>query len=301
MAETTSADDASALNSAILLVVFALSLAALSGALMKGLADELPVAVIVALRFLGYFAMIVPLALWRAGRAAFRPARPLMQVGRGFLMALSTAAFVAGARGLDYADAIAILYVYPFLITLMAPWVLGERVSPVAWAGVFGGFLGVMLVMRPDFASISVSALYVLICAVSVSAQMLLNRSLGKLTDPMVTSMWGAGVAMLLLGSQLPWYWVPLSWTQALILVLLAAIAAISQTLVVLAFARAPAAELAPFTYVEIVAGVIYGLALFGTWPDAFSLAGIALIIVSGVLVAQARSGRLFLRRHPKI
>jgi len=108
-------------------------------------------------------------------------------------------------------------------------------------------------------------------------------------------------VAMLLLVSQLPWYWEPMDWTQVLTLVLLAAIAAISQTLVVLAFGRAPAAELAPFTYVEIVAGVVFGLALFGTWPDAFSLAGIALIIVSGVLVAQARSGRLFLRRHPKI
>jgi drug/metabolite transporter (DMT)-like permease len=301
MADTAPSDDSAALCSAILLVVFALSLAALSGALMKGLADELPVAVIVALRFFGYFVMIVPLALWRAGRAAFRPARPLIQIGRGFLMALSTVSFVAGSRGLDYADAIAILYVYPFLITLMSPWVLGERVPLVAWAGVFGGFAGVMLVMRPDLANISVSAVYVLICAVSVSGQMVLNRSLGKVCDPMVTSMWGAGVAMLLLGSQLPWYWVPLTWVQVLILALLAAIAAISQTLVVLAFGRAPAAELAPFTYVEIVAGVVFGLALFGTWPDALAFAGIALIIVSGVLVAQARSGRLFLRRHPKI
>jgi S-adenosylmethionine uptake transporter len=268
---------------------------------MKLLATQLPVLQIVGLRFVGYFALMVPLAFWRAGRRAAAPARPGLQALRGLLLAGSTFTFVTGAKGMDYADAIAVLYVYPFMITLLSPFVLGERVPFAAWAGVGGGFAGVMLVMRPDVGAIDSSALYVLACAVFVSLQMVLNRQLGRVSDPMVTSMWGALVAMVALTPMMLAEWQPLSGTQIGLLILVSAISAISQTFMVLAFARAPAAELAPFTYVEIVAGVVYGLAFFGTLPDTLAWVGMALIVLSGILVARARTGRLVLRRQPKI
>lgn len=301
MSVATSPEDAAALRSGILLVVIGLGVAALSGALMKLLATELPVLQIVGLRFVGYFLLMVPLAFRRVGRRALVPARPGLQTLRGLLLAGSTFTFVTGAKDLDYADAIAVLYVYPFLITLMSPVFLGERVPAAAWAGVGGGFAGVMLVMRPDAAGLDASALYVLACAVFVSLQMILNRQLGPVSDPMVTSMWGALVAMAALTPMMLAEWQPVSLFQAGILVLVAAISAASQTFMVLAFARAPAAELAPFTYVEIVAGVVYGLVLFGTLPDALAWAGMGLIVLSGILVARARTGRLVLRRQPKI
>lgn len=301
MSTASSEEDAAALRSGILLVVFGLGVAALSGALMKLMAAELPVMQIVGLRFVGYFLLMVPLAFRRAGRRAAVPARPRLQALRGLLLAGSTFTFVMGATGMDYADAIAVLYVYPFLITLMSPLILGERVPAAAWAGVGGGFAGVLLVMRPDAAGLDASALYVLACAVFVSLQMILNRQLGPVSDPMVTSMWGALVATVVLTPMMLAEWQPVSASQALVLCLVSAISAASQTFMVLAFARAPAAELAPFTYVEIVAGVVYGLALFGTLPDSLAWAGMALIVLSGILVARARTGGLVLRRQPKI
>jgi drug/metabolite transporter (DMT)-like permease len=69
----------------------------------------------------------------------------------------------------------------------------------------------------------------------------------------------------------------------------------------IMAFARAPASELAPFTYSEIVSAVLIGLIMFGTLPDLLSWAGIALIILSGVIVARVQAGRLVFRRQPKI
>jgi drug/metabolite transporter (DMT)-like permease len=112
--------------------------------------------------------------------------------------------------------------------------------------------------------------------------------------------MWGAMIAALALLGALPFVWMPVSPGQAGILVLMAFASAASQTMMILAFSRAPASDLAPFTYAEIVAAVLIGLVMFGTLPDALAWAGIGLIILSGVIVARAQ-GRMVFRRQPKI
>ena len=63
-------------------------------------------------------------------------------------------------------------------------------------------------------------------------------------------------------------------------------------TLFAIAFARAPAAELAPFTYSEIVAAIVIGLVFFGTLPSLISWIGIGVITCSGVLVARSQTMR---------
>ena len=301
MATPIGHDQPSAARGGILLIVLGLSMAALTGALMKSLTAELPAMLIGWFRFTGYFLIMVPFALARAGRRAFRPPRIGIQIVRGLLLAVGTLSFMTGVRHLDYADAIAILYVYPFLMTLMAPLILGERVSAIGWAGVFGGFGGVLLVVRPEFRNFDVSALYVLFTGFLVAVQMLLNRKLGTLSDPAVISMWGALVASLVMMLTLPFAWQPVTAAQLGILALTAVTSAVSQTLMIMALSRAPASDLAPFTYSEIVSAVLIGFIMFGTLPDALAWAGIGLITLSGVVVARVQALRAVVRRQPKI
>ena len=300
MTLTDSSGNMVQLRSGILLIIVALSLAALTGALMKTLTTEMSPLLIAWFRFTGYFLIMVPFALARVGRRAFRPPRIGIQVIRGLLLAIGNVSFMFGVIGLNYADAIAILYVYPFLMTLLAPSVLGERVSMIGWLGVFGGFAGVLIVIRPEFGAVDAHALFVLCTGFMVALQMLLNRKLGVLSDPSVVSMWGALIAALVLLFAVPFVWVPIGANQMGILALMAMTSAASQTMMILALARAPASDLAPFTYSEIVAAVLIGLVMFGTLPDVLSWAGIGLIILSGVAVARAQ-GRMTLRRQPKI
>jgi drug/metabolite transporter (DMT)-like permease len=286
--------------SGILLIVFGLSTAAFSGALMKIMAETMPPALIVWFRFTGYFLIMLPLLAWR--RAAVLPVpRPRMQLLRGFCMAGSTICFITGAQTLDYANAIAILYAYPFFLTLLAPWVLGEKVSVAAWAGVVGGFVGVLIVVRPSFDGVGTDALWVLACSMLVTGQLVINRKLGSVADPLVTSTYGAFIAMALTALGLPWLWQPVAPSAWGILALLAITGAISQTTIVLAFSKAPASDLAPFTYTEIVSAVVFGFLIFGTLPDWLSWLGIALIVASGVAVARAMAMRNTPRRVPKI
>lgn len=288
-------------RSGILFLVFGLGLAALGGALMKFLSGDLPPMLIGWVRFTGFFLIIAPVALLRAGRRALRPPRPGIQVVRGLLHAASNVSFVTGVFYLNFADAIAILYVYPFLMVLMAPMVLGERVSLIGWLGVVGGFGGVLLVMRPDFQGFEAGAVFVVVAGFLIALQMLLNRKLGVLADPTVISMWGALAAACALSLTLPFVWQPINAVQLGILALTALTGAVSHTLMIMAFSRAPASDLAPFSYSEIVSAVLIGLIMFGTLPDLLSWSGIALIVLSGIVVARAQAGRAVLRRQPKI
>ena len=194
---------------------------------------------------------------------------------------------------MDYAEAIAVLYVYPFIIAMVSPWLLGEPTRLSSWLGIVGGFAGIMLIIRPSpdgFAN--PGTIWVLGTGMLVAGQLILNRKLGRDVSPWLTSIWGAGTATVLLTPTMLPAWTPMETEQLLLLLVLGALAAISQTMLAIAFARSPAAELAPFTYSEIVAGIGIGFVIFGSLPSLLSWVGIAIVILSGVLVARSQMAR---------
>ena len=288
---------------AIILLIVSLSLAALNGALMKVLTGSLPETVIVWARYTGYFILMIPVVLvWTRGQN-LKPVRPILQFWRALALVVGTLAFVIGSKTTDFADAIAILYIYPFLLTAMAPIFLGEKVPWVAWLGVVGGFAGVLLVMKPTFQGLDIGAVYILICGFAVAFHNILNRKIGPLAHPLITSMWGALICCILLSLLVPFSWRWPNLDQFWILLAIAALAAVSQSMTLIAFTQAPASLLAPFTYAEVVSAVFIGLALFGTLPSFFSWTGITMIIASGVVVSLAPTfgAKISRRRHPPL
>jgi drug/metabolite transporter (DMT)-like permease len=284
----------------IVLILVGLCLAASNGAIMKFLSTDMSAYQITWFRFFGYAAIMIPLVAFRFGRAAFKPVRLPIQILRGVSIAASTVAFVIGAKTVDYADAIAILYAYPFMLTLLAVGLLGERVSLIGWIGVSGGFVGVLLIMRPDFGQLETGTGFIFFCSVVVSIQMALNRKLGSISHPLVTSMWGASIAALILSALLIGNWQPILEKHIWLIVAMIITGAFSQTLMVFAFSKTAASTLAPFTYFEIIAAVVVGFLVFDTLPTLVSWIGIALIIASGLLVARTLTGRHTSRRMPK-
>ncbi|MYB34052.1 MAG: DMT family transporter [Gammaproteobacteria bacterium] len=281
-------------------VVCGLCIAALVGALMKYLTDSMSVFQITWLRFLGQTVLLLPIALWVGGADTFRPSRPTLQIVRGLTLSGATLAFVTGARTTDFADAIAILYAYPFLLTVIAVIFLGERVRLGGWISVAGGFIGVLLVIRPQFDHVDVGALWIFLCAMIVSSQMAINRKLGSLSHPMITTFLGGLVATLSLSIFVPFYWSVIPLELFWVIVVMVLLGAVSQALLVYGFSKAEASTLAPFTYFEIIAAVIIGLMMFGTVPDWISVGGIILIIGCGMAVARSISDGKTVRQSAK-
>ncbi len=295
----TAADDSPGRGIAILIV--GLSLAAFSGALMKLLGSQIPATQVAWFRFAGMCLLLLPYLIARFGLAGLWPARPWLQVFRGLTLAGATTAFVVGAQTVDYADAIAILYAYPFLMVILAVLYLGERAGWPVWAGVAAGFAGVLLVMRPSFAAINTGSLLIFASAVIISIQLVLNRTLRVVSPPLVTAFAGAVCATIALSLALPLAWAPVPADAWPFIALLVLSGSINQTLLVVAFAHADASTLAPFTYSEIVSAVLFGFLFFGTLPSAISWLGIGLIITAGIAVARVLHVANVSRRVPRI
>ncbi len=285
----------------ILLVIAALSLAAFSGAIMKLLGEQLSAFQVSWFRFTGMSLMLLPYLVYRYGAAGLAPARPLVQLIRGLTMAGGTTAFVIGVKTVDYADAIAILYAYPFVLVILAVLFLGERAGWAVWIGVGAGFAGVLLVMRPEFGSFNRGNLFIFACAVIVGIQLTLNRKLSIVSPPLITAFAGAVCASLSLTLLLPGSWSPIPDDAWWLIGLLVLSGGANQTMLVFAFAHADASTLAPFTYSEIVSAVIFGFLIFGTLPATASWIGIALITLGGIYVARALRVRNIPRRVAKV
>ncbi|UCH38666.1 MAG: DMT family transporter [Gammaproteobacteria bacterium] len=285
----------------ILMIVTALSIAAFSGAIMKMLADHISPQQVAWFRFTGMSLILLPYLIWRYGIFGLNPARPWIQLIRGLTMAGGTTAFVIGAQTVDYADAIAILYAYPFLLVIIAVLFLGEHANWSVWIGVVGGFIGVLMVMRPEFDQVNTGTFYIFACAVIVAVQMALNRKLSIVSPPLVTAFAGATCAAIALSLTLPGSWQAIPDESWWLIGLLVVSGAINQTMLVFAFTHAGASTLAPFTYFEIVSAVIFGFLFFGTLPSLLSWGGIALITAGGIYVARALHVRNIPRRVPKI
>ena len=285
----------------IMLVIAALSLAAFSGAIMKLLGEQISAYQVSWFRFTGMSLMLLPYLLYRYGAAGLKPARPLVQLLRGLTMAGATTAFVIGVETVDYADAIAILYAYPFVLVILAVLFLGERAGWTSWIGVVAGFAGVLLVMRPQFDNFNSGNLYIFGCAVIIGIQLTLNRKLSIVSPPLVTAFAGAVCASLSLTLMLPGSWAPIPDNAWWLIGLLVVSGGANQTMLVFAFAHADASTLAPFTYSEIVSAVIFGFLFFGTLPSALSWVGILLITASGIYVARALHLQNIPRRVTKV
>ena len=285
----------------IVMVIIGLSVAAFTGAVMKLLGDQISAYQVAWFRFTGMSVVLLPYLIWRYGLSGLKPARPIIQLIRGLTMAGGTTAFVIGAQTVDFADAIAILYAYPFLLVIIAVLFLGEHANWSVWTGVVGGFAGVLLVMRPEFDQVNTGNFYIFACAVIISIQLALNRKLSIVSPPIVTAFAGAVCAALVLTLLLPGSWKAIPDDAWWYIGLLVVAGAINQTLLVYAFAHADASTLAPFTYFEIVSAVIFGFLFFGTLPTMLSWLGILLITLGGLYVSRALRVRNISRRGPKI
>ena len=285
----------------IVFVIVGLTIASFSGALMKLLADQITPFQVAWFRFSGMSLLLLPYLVWRYGITGIYPARPLVQLLRGLTMAGGTTTFVIGAQTVDYADAIAILYAYPFLLVIIAVLFLGERANWSVWIGVIGGFIGVLMVMRPEFEQLNTGNFYIFACAIIVSIQLALNRRLSIVSPPLVTAFAGALCAAIALTLLLPGAWQAVPDSAWWLIGLLVLSGAINQTLLVFAFAHADASTLAPFTYFEMVSAVVFGYLFFDTLPSLISWGGIFLITAGGIYVARALHVRNIPRRVPKI
>ncbi len=263
-----------------------------SDTMAKYVTQSVPAIELATIRYAVFVAMAGS-ALFRRRRTSLRSRRPALQVIRGVGVVGSAVAFILALGSLPIAEATALNFITPLLITLLAIPVLGEVVRPQGWLAVLIGFAGVLVVVRPGVGGLHLSALLVLLSSLCWCMAMLVTRRLVGVDRSSTTLLWTASTGFVLLLCVVPFFLAPLTLRQGGLCLAVGLVASTGQWLAVLAYRYARATVLAPLTYAQLIWSSALGLLVFGVAPDRWTLVGAVIIAGSGLYVVHLERVRV--------
>jgi drug/metabolite transporter (DMT)-like permease len=269
----------------ILLAVLATMAYALVDTVSKYLVRDYPVVMVVWARYTIPFLLLLAVFAPRRGRGLFRPRHPLVQVARGLLLTAGTLFIVLAVRAMPLAEAQAISFIHPVLLTLMAVIFLGEKVSRIGWWAITLGFAGVLIIVRPGGGLFTWSALLPLGLAFCYSSYQLLTRRISGVESSISSLIYALMVGAALLSIALPFVWVSPSLGSMLLFGLIGLVSGVAHFCMIKALEYAPASLLAPFAYVQLLWVTLLGMLVFDALPDTLTFIGIAVVVAGGLLV----------------
>lgn len=265
-----------------------------SDALAKLLGDRFPLLQLIEARFIAQSALFLPVALWLSG-PIFPSRRAFWLTGlRTVLQIIGLAAMFTSLRFLPLADAIAIVFVMPFITLLLGHFFLGEEVGFRRIGSCVVGFIGTLMILQPSFAAVGWPALLPFVVAAVFSIFTLLTRLLSDEMSPIAMQA-GAGIIALPLllplgllhvpGDPPPLDWImPEGWDLWL-LVALGVTGAVGHLLITASLRYAPSATIAPLHYLEIPFATLLGWLIFQDLPGGLAAWGIALTMAAGLYI----------------
>lgn len=249
----------------------------------------LSISILIALWFRYLFqavvmaATVLPLHGWRF----LRTQHPWLHTVRGILLLLTSGLGFFSLKYMPIGEFTAVIMLTPLMVTLMAALFLKERVNGLRWLLVAGGFSGAMLVVQPGHTDLGWAVLLPLSAVVVYALFQILTSRMARTEHPMVLHFYTGWVGTLVMTTLLPWIWETIPNTQTWALMVLAGLmGTVGHFLLILAFARAPAATLAPYLYAQIAFAMLAGWLMFNHVPGTLELLGIGLIMVCGATAA---------------
>lgn len=292
----------------ILLLVFAASLLGFQDVVIRWLSGDYPVHQIV---FVRSWIAIVPI-LFILGRDGglprLRTRRWPWHLLRGACAFGAYTSYYLAIAALPLAEAVAITFSAPLVVTALSAPVLGERVGARRWLGVVIGFAGVVVMLRPGLGAFEPAALLALAAAFFYAFTVIIGRRMGPSESSAAMAFYGVVVyfaASSLMGlvfgdgrfdtdshshaslGFLLRAWAVPTWHDFGLMALCGAIWGVTYYCIAQAYRITQASLVAPFEYVAMPWAAFYGWVFWSEVPDGLAFAGIALIVGGGLYVLQ--------------
>jgi drug/metabolite transporter (DMT)-like permease len=263
------------------LILLSMLVFSIMDGISKGLAAELHPIQVAWGRFFFVTLSLVPLLAWR--RPPLRTTQPVRHVVRGVAMLGSSVCFVFALAHLPLAEASAIGFASPLMITALSIPLLGENVGIRRWSALIVGFIGVLIVIRPGGATFDYAAIYPLLSAACWAFGIIITRQMQATEDVLTTLTWSTVVGFAILSAAVPFTWSPVGAIEWVCFVLLGVLSTVGQLFLINAFRYAGASLLSPFSYSQMLWATIIGWLAFAQLPDVPTWIGTSIIMASGV------------------
>ncbi len=282
----------------ILRGVLLMCLAAMLFPVMNGFAKVLIVdyhpTQIVWARNASHLVFLLALLVPRVGLVPLlRCRRPWSQMSISLLLLVSTAMMFVALEFIPLANASAIIFTAPLIVTLLSAVLLGEKVGLPRWAAVVAGFIGMLIVMRPGSALFHPAVLLVLGSATTYALYQIVMRRISGSDTPETTAVYSVVLSTAVMSLIVPFFWItPMSLIDVLMFCGMGVIGGFSHYCIAHALALAPASIVSPFNYAQILGAAIFDFVVFTTFPDLWVWVGSAIIVASGIFIVWRETRR---------
>ncbi len=269
----------------IALMVLAVGLYSIMDAMVKWVGPSYPTLEIVFFRSLFAF---IPIAyvLWRSGSlASLRTRHPLGHAARALTGLISLSLFFYTYAHMPLANVIAISFGAPLLVTALSVLVLRERVGWRRWSAVSIGFVGVMVMVKPDAGLFDRIAILALTATVFYALVIVFIRKLSRTETSTAIVFYYALTSTIVTGAVMPFVWVMPDLEGWVLLILVGVIGGVAQFAMTNAFRLADVSIVAPFDYMPIIWAALLGFFIWGEVPGNSIWLGTAIVMASGIYI----------------
>lgn len=267
----------------VALIVSAVFMFSSMDTVAKHMLKSYPIGPLIWARYFLQFALMIVIFGPRMGLGLARTRHPRLQILRGLLLVGSTAFFYLSLEFLPLAEAAAITFVGPVLVTAFSGPLLRERVAPRQWFAVMLGFVGVLIIIRPGGGVFSPKVVFPLTSAVFFSFYQIATRHVAGRENPVTTLFFSALVGAVATTLLLPFTWQTPSGMQWVFMPLIGLFGGLGHYLLIRAVEHASPMALAPFVYVQLVWSTLLAWLAFGDFPSAGTLAGMSVVVMAGM------------------
>ena len=263
-----------------------------SDVLTKWLGGRYPSGQVIFLRAAFAMVPVIGMAIWRGGVASFAMHDVAGQAKRALASSAASSAIALSVILMPLADAAAILYASPLIVTALVWPMLGERVDLPRLCAVVVGFLGVLIMLRPTSGAFQLVGMVPLAAAFLTSIRDIYSRRLSATETTNAIQLWSNAALIVLSALSLPFGWLPLTWGDLALLACAGCFVGLGQYLAIEAYRAAEAMAVAPIKYSGLVWAAVFGYAIWGTLPDAFILTGGMLVVAAGLFILRIETQR---------
>jgi drug/metabolite transporter (DMT)-like permease len=234
-------------------------------------------------------AIVAPLVLWNRVDV-FRASRLGLQIGRNAIHFAGQFCWVVGVAVLPLAQVFAIEFTMPIWVAFMAAFFLRERLTGPRMVAVIGGFIGVLIIVRPGLAGFNPASVIVLAGAIFFAASVVMTKVLTR-TDSTLAILFFMAVVQLPMGlvpalrdwvtpgiGELPW-------------ILLIGVAALTAHYTLTRALRiADASVILPIDFMRVPIVAVVGFLIYSEALDPWVFVGALVIFASNYYVVRAEN-----------
>lgn len=252
---------------------------------VKALSERYPVAEVTFFRNFFGLVPVVLLVMANGGRRLLQLHRPAGHVWRSVIGVAGMALGFYSYHLMHLADAVAISFTAPLLVTALSVPLLGERVGIHRWSAVIVGFGGVLVIVQPGSGMFDLGALVAFGAAFAGALAMVTIRQLNRTDGPITIVFYFTLFSTLFTALPLPFVWVTPDLSDWGLLVLMGLSGGSGQYFMTRAFALAPAAVISPFNYVSLIWATVEAWFLWNEVPMLHVFIGAGIVITSGLYI----------------